>query len=185
MTHRANIPPPRGAHSRFMEPVEEPDHGLSLPPCSGRRGAGGARGARGPGRRAGAGRRRPPRLGRHGPGAAEPRRAARPAADVPGRGAGPAGRRRRAAAAPTPPLPRELSRDASAVQTPEQFADLVKRHWPKAAPKDGDTAMLRGLLRNVPGSLLIDGPALLPAQQQELGELYVGTGIQVAFDQTE
>jgi carboxyl-terminal processing protease len=85
------------------------------------------------------------------------------------------------------PAPRELGRAASAVSTEEQFAALLQRHWPKGgAPRGVDGAMLHGLLRDVAGLPIVVKPDMLPvARQQAQGELYVGTGIQVAFDQGE
>lgn len=80
------------------------------------------------------------------------------------------------------PVSPDLSRSASAVQTREQFAELVQRSWPQTAPKEPEKAMLRGLLQVVPGSpLLLTAADLKSAGPVPPGELYVGTGIQVRY----
>src|SRR5262249_2804095 len=82
--------------------------------------------------------------------------------------------------------PHDLSRTVSAVTTPEQFEALVQRLWPKSDVKQAEAVMIRGLLTGVSGSPRFLSPAeLQPVRQQEQGELYVGTGIQVAMDPAE
>ena len=83
-----------------------------------------------------------------------------------------------------------LSRRVSNVTTEEQWTKLLRENWSKAAgekipPANRMQVMLEGLSSSVPGGVTLLDPVVLKVVEQTAGNRYVGTGIQIAFDQKE
>jgi carboxyl-terminal processing protease len=90
-------------------------------------------------------------------------------------------------AAGVQPAP-DLSRQVSAITTPEQYTALIQEAWPKGdAARAGELEeiLLRGLLTRVPGKPYFLPPQNAKVEEQIQGNRYVGIGIQLRLSADE
>lgn len=81
--------------------------------------------------------------------------------------------------------PADLERRAAAVQTREEFANLLQQLWPadaKIARAELESAFLVGVSKRVGGELRVIPPLRMMVEDQISGNRYVGIGIQIGKD---